>query len=180
MLMIAGFTSVAAAQQSPVIVQGAITSNSREALHGGPLDGLGYGDVADPAGHKFKGLLPSSPDASLIDATDRAAVTAFIEGHNDGIRSPLKPFLASEVKFTSCKRRGQPCTEGDHSITFGEPCTANTPYKMTDGTIRIEWLYGSALYYISWLTLRNGKIMAVKTGPAWAPVIKPAPTERGP
>jgi hypothetical protein len=161
-----GLAPVAVAQEYPAVFKGPI-SGSAKPFTEGPLQGLHYGDVIDPAGRRFKGLLPSSPNASPVGAKDRAAIAAFIEGYKDGTQRPLKPFLAKDVTFLNCRRQGQPCQGGGPSIT------ANTPYRMTDGTVRIEWLYGSALYYISALTLRSGKIISVKTAPAWAPIVIP-------
>jgi hypothetical protein len=55
-------------------------------------------------------------------------------------------------------------------VKFSEKVRANTPYYMPDHKVRVEWLYGDALFYISMLRLKNGRIDSVTTAPAWAPL----------
>jgi hypothetical protein len=138
---------------------------------GGPLDGLSIGDVVTPNGHHFRGLVASKANASPIRAEDSDAVEAFVKFHAAGPASELGRYLAANANFTECHRQATSCDINEtKTLTFGEPVVANTPYLMSDGSVRVEWLYGSALYYISTIELDNGKIVSVSTSPAWMPL----------
>lgn len=134
----------------------------------GPYAGLGVGAVTTPDGKNFRGLKPSAPGASPVGAKDRPAVDAFIAGYSNPAHEPLSRFLARKPALWLCKRQGSPCQQG--VLAFGEPVRANAPYALGNGKVRIEWLYGPALYYITVLTLKNGKIAEAITLPAWMPL----------
>ncbi len=144
-------------------------------FQGGPLDGLQIGDAVTPDGRRFRGLIPSRPNASPVPEAMRAAVEAFITGHEDVSRAPLQPYLRRGAVSIECRVQNQPCRRSRFaSLTFGEKTRANTPYYMKDRSVRVEWLYGDALFYISTVTLKGGLIASVETAPAWLPIELPA------
>jgi hypothetical protein len=137
---------------------------------GGPLDGLSVGEVVTPDGKRFRGLLPSKPNASPIPDSSRLATEAFIVWHEDGSNPALKPYLRPRAIGVECSDQNRPCQRGPfRSVKFFEKVSANTPYYMPDHTVRVEWLYGDALFYISTLKLKNGRIASINSAPAWAP-----------
>jgi hypothetical protein len=150
----------------PPVFVGAL--NDGMPFNGGPYEGLGVGMVSTPDGKSFRGLLPSKPEASSVASKNQAAVAAFIAGHANPTIQPLSAYLSKKPSLYMCKQQGAACQT--EPLTFGEPVTANTPFALDDGKVRVEWLYGSALYYISWLTLKGGKITAARTQPAWMPL----------
>ena len=163
MLLAVGVASAGAAQ--PLVV-----GPGDKPFEGGPLEGLSLGKVVDPEGHHFDGLLASKPNASPVAAQDKLAVAAFI-GHRSGAPDGyLTAFLVKKPHFFTCFKQDEPCRETARVTNFVEPCTANAPYRMANGVIRVEWLYGSALYYISMVELSDGRIKSATTSPAWAPL----------
>jgi hypothetical protein len=156
---------------APVGLPPVVIGEARGRFRGGPLDGLAVGEVVAPDGQRFKGLLPSKPGASPIPAAMRAAADAFITRHEDASSPLLKPYLARRATSVECRDQNRACQSGPYkSLKFAEHVRANTPYYMPDHTVRVEWLYGDALFYISTLTLENGRITSVTTAPAWLPI----------
>jgi hypothetical protein len=87
----------------------------------------------------------------------------------------LQAYLRPGAVSIECAVQDQPCRESRFtSLKFGEATRANTPYYMADRSVRVEWLYGDALFYISTLTLEGGRIASVQTAPAWMPLVVPA------
>lgn len=135
---------------------------------GGPYEGLGVGMVSTPDGKSFRGLMPSRPGASPVSAKNQPAVAAFVAGYSHPDNEPLAPFLAKKAALFLCKQQGSTCQADP--LKFGEPVQANVPFALDDGKVRLEWVYGSALYYITVLTLKKGKIAEARTLPAWMPL----------
>jgi hypothetical protein len=134
----------------------------------GPYQGLGVGMVSTPDGKSFRGLMPSRPGASPVSAKNQRAIAAFIAGYSDPDNEPLSPFLTKKSGLFLCKQQGLTCQA--EPLKFGESVQANVPFALDDGTVRLEWVYGSALYYITVLTLKKGKIAEARTLPAWMPI----------
>jgi hypothetical protein len=153
----------------PPAVVGTIPDGRR--FGGGPYAGLGIGEVVTPDGKTFRGLLPSEPKASPVRSDDAAAIEAFISGHAAPSSNPLVGYLSDDAIIAVCIKEGDPCSTNTKPTSFGEPVTANTPYRLENGHVRVEWLYGTALYYVSDITLKNHKIAVVKTQPAWMPIM---------
>lgn len=137
-------------------------------FNGGPYEGLGVGMVSTPDGKTFRGLMPSKPGASPVSGKNKAAVSAFVAGYANPSGEPLSPFLTKRPSLLLCNQQGASCQP--ETLKFGEPVTANTPFTLDDGKVRLEWVYGSALYYITVLTLKKGKINSARTQPAWMPL----------
>lgn len=137
---------------------------------GGPYDGLNVGKVTTPDGKQFRGLLPSHPGASPVPAQELAAVDAYIAGIANPQDPNVSKYLKSGLIVENCRTQGQECdSDVFMPVIFGEPVHANVPYRLADGSVRVEWLYGSALYYLTYLKLIDGKIISARTQPAWLP-----------
>jgi hypothetical protein len=138
---------------------------------GGPLDGLAVGEVVTPDGRRYRGLTPSRPDASPVPEASRPATEAFIASHENAAGARIKPYLRTDVVAILCSKQDLPCRRSAFkSLKFAEDVRANTPYYMPDHTVRVEWLYGDALFYISTLRLKKGRIASITTAPAWMPI----------
>ncbi len=172
MSLFAALPLFAAVAQQMVALPPAFSGEMPDGMRfeGGPYAGLGVGQVVTPDGKSFRGLLPSKPAASPVRAHDRAAIEAFIAGRTDPAASSLAGYLAKDALFANCPKKGAPCEILKASpIKFVEPVTANT-YVLENGHVRVEWLYGKALYYISEVELKDGKVSRVRTQPAWMPL----------
>jgi hypothetical protein len=150
-------------------------------FHGGLYAGLVIGDVVRPDnGERMRGLKVSTPGSSEVPPPGRAAVEGFLRAYRTG-RGGYSAFLTDDAvgiwcdDFVHCtapaKFRGLP---------FAEKSSANTPYLVPDGRVRIEWSYKGMLYYLSWLTLRGDKISKVETRRAEIPHLLIRPAEGAP
>ena len=141
-----------------------------KAFTGGPYGGLSVGNVSTPDGKHFRGLLPSVPGSSPLSDSELAAVNAYIGGIANPADPKVSKYLKDRLVIENCRAQRQECdSDVLMPVIFGEPVHANTPYRLADGTVRVEWLYGSALYYLSFLKLSGGKITSARTQPAWLP-----------
>jgi hypothetical protein len=162
---------VAALGAAPAALPPVSVGNASGKFRGGPLDGLQVGEVVTPDGRQYRGLTPSRPGASPVPEAILAATEAFIAWHEDGTAARLRPHLRSGVVAIECVKQDRPCRRSPFtSLKFAEKVRANTPYYMPDHTVRVEWLYGDALFYISTLRLKKGRIASVTTAPAWMPI----------
>jgi hypothetical protein len=138
---------------------------------GGPYAGLAVGTATTPDGKTLRALKPSRPGVSPVSAKNAAAVSAFVAGHANPASEPLALFLARNATFVFCRRQGEVCYVSKPApLTFAEQVEANTPYGMEGGKVRIEWVYGTAVWYFTELTLKDGKIASVQTQPGWLPL----------
>lgn len=175
MSALAGFL-LAALAAPPAALPPVSVGNASGRFRGGPLDGLQVGEVVTPDGQRYRGLTPSRPGASPVPEAIRAATEAFIASHEDATSARLKPHLRPGAVAVECAKQDAPCRRSPFtSLKFFEKVTANTPYYMPDRTVRVEWLYGDALFYISTLRLKNGRIASVTTAPAWMPLERDRP-----
>jgi len=130
------------------------------------------GKVTVPDGKTLWGLKPSQPGASPVSAQNGAAISAFLAGHANPASEPLASFLTKKAAFEACYRQGEAChVSRTDPLTFGEPVQANTPFALEGGKVRIEWVYGPAVWYITWLTMKDGRIASVRTQPGWLPLV---------
>jgi hypothetical protein len=129
------------------------------------------GTATTPDGKTLRALMPSRPGASPVSANNAAAVSAFVAGHANPATDPLAPFLTKNAKFFYCRRQGEACYVSKAApVTFAEKVEANTPYALEGGKVRIEWVYGTAVWYFTELTLKDGKIASALTQPGWLPL----------
>lgn len=52
---------------------------------------------------------------------------------------------------------------------------ANAPWPLPDGRVRIEWMHGGKLVYLSFLTFAGTRIADISTSPAAVPMKTVAP-----
>jgi hypothetical protein len=153
----------------PPVSVGGVTDG--RVFKGGPYGGLSVGTATTPDGMTLRALKPSSPGSSPVSPQNQAAVSAFIAGYANPTAEPLASFLKENTTFAFCRIQGQACSVlRPTPLAFQEKVQPNTPYRMEFGKVRIEWVYGTAVWYITELTLRSGKITYVKTQPGWLPM----------
>lgn len=165
--------SPAMAEQAPVawppVFMGHIDDG--KPFDGGPYAGLAVATATTPDGRTLRALKPSAANASPVSHWNTAAVSAFVAGHAEPANELLAPYLTRNATFGFCRRQGEACYVSKPApLTFGEKVEANTPYAMEGGKVRIEWVYGTAVWYITWLTMNGGRIASVLTQPGWLPL----------
>jgi len=163
----AGLLLVAALVAAPVAAH-AQDSAKDTTFHGGPLDGIGMGQVTFVStGTVGLGLRPSAPNASPLPAVLAQPVGGILKAYEGRDETALAGYFAREATAELClKGMAGECTKANLSFSsqFAEHCDHNTPYFMKDkGQVRIEWLYKGQLYYISFLDMRDGKITHIRT-----------------
>ena len=149
------------------LASGEVTAQGRRVFQGGPLDGVGVGEVVRPDnGVRIVGLLPSAANASPVPQEDQAAINAFISAFQSRDFSRLEGFLARRARQQICPRGfsgGCDTPEPLEALRVVEDCTFNTPYYLGNHTVRLEWLYQGALWYWSIVSLERGRIRSVRT-----------------
>jgi hypothetical protein len=152
---------------------GGLLGDPEKRLYGGPWDGLRIGDVTRPNGKQQRGLIPAAPGASPLPETEARVVAAFLNAYRSGTVGRFKSTVALGPNNRACSAAGHlECTLlGDFDgLPFGEQTVPAAPYYLkASDRIRIEWVYKGMLYYISWLSVRNGKIVEIYTSPADIP-----------
>jgi hypothetical protein len=142
-------------------------------LHEGPWDGLTIGDVTRPSGTHQRGLKPSVRGSSPLPAAEAKVVAAFLDAYRNGRLESFKSSVAVGPNNRACPAwENVTCTLlGDFDgLPFGEKAVPNAPfYLKASDRIRIEWVYRGMLYYVSWMSVRNGKIVDIDTAPADIP-----------
>lgn len=142
-------------------------------LYAGPWDGLKIGDVARPDGKRQRGLMPTEPGASPLPQAEARVVAAFLDTYRSGSAGSFKSSVAVGSNNRACNAAGRlDCVLlGDFThLPFEEQTVPNEPYYLkASNRIRIEWVYKGMLYYLSWLSVRNGKIVEIDTSPADIP-----------
>ncbi|MGY4397611.1 hypothetical protein ACVWZA_002805 [Sphingomonas sp. UYAg733] len=149
----------------------------RMPLRGGPWDGLTIGDVVSPGGKPTRALEPSSRDASPLPPAYAPAVANFLKDYGDGLLGPSTTSVDVGPNNRACRYVGNtPCVllSNFQGMPFDEKCVPNAPYYLRDSDrVRIEWMFNGKLYYITWLSVRHGKIIDIGTAPADIPYFRP-------
>jgi hypothetical protein len=154
-------TSVAEAQDAKPITSG-------------PVIGMYAGPIVEKDGpYEFFSVRASTPDASPLPDALRPAVTALLAGYSKGDNSGVSAFLAEGAATRFCPLTKTVICEADKPYNgFGikDGFRANTPYLMPDQSVRIEWMAGGEVSYLSFLTFSAGKLVLARTAPASMPI----------
>ena len=153
-----------------LIATSAQGQDAKARIDGGPAQGMLMGKVVSTEGEfQLVALEPSLPDASPIPTELRASVDALLVGDRSKDFTPLRGMLADAAYTRFCPLDERTMCEPDHpfdGFAVPERDRANTPYYMPDGRVRIEWLAGNEVRFMSFLVFANGKLKSVETAPA--------------
>ncbi len=152
-------------------------SRSCRVLRGGIADGMCVGSVEpDGTGHALASLLPAREPGPPIPPDIAKIVDRLLKAQARGNLTLPPKLLVEGATARFCADWNLQCME-----TF--PLTAwpldtyftpNRPYLLPDGSIRIEWMLGVQLHYLSLISFEGGKVRSIYTTPATIPVEKPA------
>lgn len=144
-------------------------------LRGGIAAGMCVGSVdPDDGDNVLVSLLPAPepgppipPDIARI--VDRLLKT---QGNGDLPRNLLADGATSRfcTDWTEQCMQSQPLTAWPLGVYY----TPNRPYLLADGRIRIEWMLGVKLDYMSLISFEGRKVKSIDTTPATIPMAKPA------
>lgn len=146
-------------------------------LRGGIADGMCVGMVEpDGAGHALASLLPAREPGPPIPPDIAKIVDRLLKAQARGTLTLPPKLLAEGATARFCSDWNEQCMETFplKAWQLDSYFTPNRPYLLPDGSIRIEWMLGVQLNYLSLISFEGGKIRSIYTTPATIPVEKPA------
>jgi hypothetical protein len=152
-------------------------------LTGGPAAGMYPGDVvARGNGISLVALKASRPNASPVPAPLAAIVDALLKSNAAGEQQLPNALVADGALSEFCPATDKVFCESPTRIkTFALPerDDFNTPYYLADGDVRIEWMRGTDVRYLTFLEFQNGRVRHLRTILATIPMANAAPATNG-
>ena len=169
--------------QAAPVAEAAAEAPPCRILRGGIAAGMCVGSV-DPDGDDKNSILlvllpapdpgpPIPPDIAKL--VERLLKT---QGKGDLPRNLLAEGATSRfcTDWTEQCMQSRPLT----AWPLGDYYSPGRPYLLADGRIRIEWMLGVKLDYMSLITLEGRKVKSIDTTPATIPMVRPAPSAKPP
>lgn len=170
--MIGAALALAAALPVPVAVAMAAPQDGG-AIVGGPMAGMFRGPEIAAGGRSLGiSLLPSRPNASRPSADVAAALRTILDAEAAGDMTRARRLIADGAKMSFCSGETVAgCRAAVPFEGFAIPGStqANTPYALGDGLVRVEWISQGRAAFVSFVRFTDGKLAAVRTGPAVIP-----------
>jgi len=139
---------------------------------GGPAQGMCLGPILEP-GKTFNlvAVLPAPRRGPPISRDVSALLSEILESQRKGIPLP-SALVADGAESTTCSTFYDQCQKREKLVSWpiGPEFTANAPYLLSDGQIRIEWVKGGKLEYLSFVMIDAGKVTHISTVPAAMPM----------
>lgn len=146
-------------------------------LRGGIADGMCVGTVEpDVGGAVLVSLLPAPVSGPPIPPDIARTLDRLLKAQARGTLDLPKKLLAEGAASRFCADWTEECMQSKPLTAWplGSYFTANPPYLLPNGSIRIEWMLGVQLNYLSLIAFEGGKIKSIDTTPATIPMEKPA------
>lgn len=158
------FASSAALAQSPL---------EGQVLQHGPAQGMSVGTVVSTEGAISMVSLGASPaDSSPLPDGLQQAVTTLLAAR-DGHSVDAQAVVAEGAVGRFCPLRdGVMCESDTAFVGFPVPneSVANTPYLLSDGRVRIEWLVNDEVAFLTFISFANEQLTVAETARAVMPV----------
>ena len=146
-------------------------------LRGGIADGMCVGSVEpDEEGHVLVTLLPAPEPGPPIPADISRILDRLLRAHGRGNVDLPRKLLAEGATARFCSDWTEQCMQSQPLTAWplGRYFTPGRPYLLPNGSIRIEWMLGVSLDYLSLVAFEGNKIRSIDTTPATIPMQKPA------
>ncbi len=144
-------------------------------LRAGFAEGMCVGSVDPDQGGVLVTLLPAPASGPPIPPAVAKVVERLLKAHAGGAADLPKAALAEGATARFCTDWTEQCMKAEPLTAWplGSYYTANRPYLLSDGRIRIEWQLGVKLDYLSLISFDGVKIKSIDTTPATIPMAKP-------
>jgi len=144
-------------------------------LRGGFAEGMCVGSVDPDEGGVLVTLLPAPEPGPPIPPDIARIVERLLKAHAEGAADLPKKLLADGATARFCTDWTEQCMQAQPLVSWplGTYYTANRPYRLPDGRIRIEWQLGVRLDYLSLIAFEGKKVKSLDTTPATIPMAKP-------
>jgi hypothetical protein len=152
-------------------------------LRGGIAAGMCAGSVEpDDGDFVLVSLLPAPDPGPAIPPEITKTLDRLLKTQARGVLELPKGLLAEGATARFCTDWTEQCMQSQPLTAWplGVYYTPNRPYLLDDGRVRIEWMLGVKLDYMSLITFEGKKVKSIDTTPATIPMAKPAPAARPP
>lgn len=141
-------------------------------LPAGPAEGMCIDEDA-PKTAGMARLLPASHEGAPIPAELTPTIAVTLAAYDAGVPIPAGA-RTSDATDRFCARFATDCPGPVRLAGWQLPAglAANAPYMLRDGRLRIEWMRGNALVYLSLISFRDGRIGSISTAPAEIPLMR--------
>ncbi len=146
-------------------------------LRGGIADGMCVGAVEpDDDGNVLVSLLPAPEPGPPIPPDIARTLNRLFKARARGRPDLPQKFLAEGATMRFCSDWTEECMQSKPLTDWplGPFFSPGTPYLLPNGKIRIEWMLGVKLDYMSLIAFEGSKIRSFDTTPATIPMEKPA------
>lgn len=145
-------------------------------LQGGLADGMCTGPAeAEEGDYLLVPLLPAAQPGPPLPPEVASVLDRLLKGQAQGeLAFPAKALVrGATTRF--CTDWTEQCMKSEPLVAWplGPYYTPNPPYLLPDGRVRLEWMLGVKLDYMSVITFEGTRIKSLDTTPATIPVAKP-------
>jgi hypothetical protein len=145
-------------------------------LRGGIADGMCIGTVEpDEGDFVLAPLLPAAESGPPLPADVAKVLDRLLRAQGRGALDLPRNQLVEGATTRFCTDWTEECMKSKPLTAWplGPYYTPNRPYLLPDGQIRIEWMLGVKLDYLSLIRFEGIKIKSLDTTPATIPLRKP-------
>jgi hypothetical protein len=146
-------------------------------LRGGIADGMCVDTVEpDEGGHVLVSLLPAREPSRPIRPEHAKILDRLLKAQSRGDLDLPGKLLAEGATSRFCSDWTEQCMQSQPLTAWplGAYFTPNRPYLLPNGSIRVEWMLGVKLNYLSLIAFEGNKLKSIATTPATIPMEKPA------
>jgi hypothetical protein len=145
-------------------------------LRGGIAEGMCMGTVEpDGDGAVLVSLLPAPEPGPPLPPAIAKALDRLLKAQARGALILPAKLLADGATTRFCADWTDECmqTKPLTAWPLDSYFTPGRPYLLANGSVRIEWMLGAQLNYLSLIAFEGGKIRSIDTTPATIPMQKP-------
>lgn len=141
-------------------------------LRGGIADGMCVGSIDPDGDNMLMTLAPAPAPGPPIPGDIAKLVERLLKGQSEGRLELPRALLADGATARFCTDWNEQCmqTQPLAAWPLGAYYTPGRPYLLPDGRIRIEWMLGVKLDYMSLVGFAGKKVKSIDTTPATIPM----------
>lgn len=154
----------------------AVESPPCRVLRGGIAEGMCMGPVEpDEGGTVLVALLPAPVPGPPLPPDVAKTLDRLLKSQARGTIALPARLLADGATARFCSDWTDECMESKPltSWPLDSYFSPGRPYLLPNGRVRIEWMLGTQLTYLSMIAFEGGKVRSIDTTPATIPMQKP-------